>query len=66
MHIAPLNNSVIFKKLFTDPEILSTFLYDLLGVQLNLKPENIQNRVSISLIYLKSTQNVKSLIKQSR
>jgi|GEM_PF-5833838 len=42
MHIAPLNNSVIFKKLFTDPEILSTFLYDLLGVQLNLKPENIQ------------------------
>jgi len=42
MRLAPLDNSVIFKKLFTDPDILSAFIYDLLGIKLNLKSEDIQ------------------------
>lgn len=42
MQLAPLDNSVVFKKLFRDPEILTTFFKDLTGIQLTLKPENIE------------------------
>jgi predicted transposase/invertase (TIGR01784 family) len=42
MHLAPLDNSVVFKKLFRDPDILTAFFKDLTGIQLSLKPENIE------------------------
>ena len=42
MQLAPLDNSVVFKKLFRDPEILTAFFKDLTGIQLNLKAENIE------------------------
>ena len=42
MHLAPLDNSVVFKKLFRDPDILTAFFKDLTGIQLTLKPENIE------------------------
>ncbi len=42
MQLAPLDNSVVFKKLFRDPEILTAFFKDLTGIQLTLKPENIE------------------------
>lgn len=42
MQLAPLDNSVVFKKLFRDPEILSTFFQDLTGIPITLKPENIE------------------------
>ena len=42
MQVVPLDNSVIFKKLFRDPEILSAFFEDLTGIRLNLKPEHIE------------------------
>jgi len=35
MALAPLDNEVIFKKLFRDPEILVAFVKDLIGVDLN-------------------------------
>jgi len=34
VHIARLDNSVVFKKLFRDPEVLNEFLKDLLGLDL--------------------------------
>jgi hypothetical protein len=40
MAVAPLDNSVIFKKLFTDPEILTVFVKDLTG--LDIEPEIIE------------------------
>ena len=40
--IAPLDNSVVFKKLFRDPDILMAFFKDLTGIQLHLKAENIE------------------------
>lgn len=42
MQLAPLDNSVVFKKLFRDPDILMEFFKDLTGIQLHLKPENIE------------------------
>ncbi|MFN8495906.1 MAG: hypothetical protein U0350_50410 [Caldilineaceae bacterium] len=42
MQLAPLDNSVVFKKLFRDPDVLSAFFKDLTGIQLSLKPENIK------------------------
>lgn len=42
MVLAPLNNQVVFKKLFRDPEILQAFLYDLIGIRLNLRSEDIE------------------------
>jgi predicted transposase/invertase (TIGR01784 family) len=41
MPLAPLNNSVVFKKLFTDPEIVAAFVEDLIGVKLELQANNI-------------------------
>lgn len=35
MNVVPLDNSVIFKKLFSDPEVLFTFIHDLIGIQLD-------------------------------
>jgi len=35
MALAPLNNEVIFKKMFRDPEILVAFVKDLIGVDLD-------------------------------
>ena len=35
MALAPLDNEVIFKKMFRDPEILVAFVKDLIGVDLN-------------------------------
>lgn len=40
--LAPLNNSVVFKKLFRHPEVLSAFISDVTGVQLELTAENIE------------------------
>jgi len=42
MQLAPLDNSVVFKKLFRDPEILTAFFKDLTGIQLTLTAENIE------------------------
>lgn len=42
MPLAPLDNQVVFKKLFRDPIILEAFLYDLLGVRLGLTAEQIE------------------------
>jgi predicted transposase/invertase (TIGR01784 family) len=42
MPLAPLHNSVIFKKLFRDPEILHVFLKDLIGIDLDIRPEYIE------------------------
>ncbi|NJO15180.1 MAG: hypothetical protein HC877_05370 [Thioploca sp.] len=41
MPLAPLNNSVVFKKLFTDPEIVTAFVEDLMGVKLEIQADNI-------------------------
>ncbi len=35
MALAPLNNEVIFKKMFRDPEILAAFVKDLIGIDLD-------------------------------
>jgi hypothetical protein len=40
--LASLDNQVIFKKLFREPDILQAFLYDLIGVKLQLRPEQIE------------------------
>ncbi|MDM8529202.1 hypothetical protein QUF58_13485 [Anaerolineales bacterium HSG24] len=40
MRLAPLNNQVVFKKLFQDKEILCTFVKDLTG--LDIDPERIE------------------------
>jgi predicted transposase/invertase (TIGR01784 family) len=42
MALAPLNNSVVFKKIFTDPAVVSAFIYDLTGLEVDIRPENIQ------------------------
>lgn len=42
MALAPLNNSVVFKKLFSDPEIVTAFVYDLIGIQLEIRANNIE------------------------
>lgn len=42
MALASLDNQVIFKKLFREPDILQAFLYDLIGVRLDLRPEQIE------------------------
>ena len=34
--LAPLNNSVVFKKLFREPEILTAFVKDLVAVDLSI------------------------------
>ncbi len=41
MPLAPLNNRVVFKKLFTDPEIVTAFVEDLMGVKLEIQADNI-------------------------
>lgn len=41
-NLAPLDNSVVFKKLFRDADVLNAFIYDLLGLQLNIHPEQIE------------------------
>lgn len=41
MPLAPLNNSVVFKKLFSDPEIVTAFIKDLMGVKLEIQADNI-------------------------
>ena len=42
MPLAPLNNSVVFKKLFSDPEIVTAFVKDLMGVKLEIQADNIE------------------------
>jgi hypothetical protein len=42
MQLAPLDNSVVFKKLFRDPDILTAFFKDLTGIQLSLTAANIE------------------------
>ena len=42
MTIAPLNNSVVFKKLFRDPDVLSAFFKDLTGIDAHFRPEDIE------------------------
>jgi predicted transposase/invertase (TIGR01784 family) len=42
MALAPLNNSVVFKKIFTDPAVVSAFITDLTGLEVDIRPENIQ------------------------
>jgi hypothetical protein len=42
MHLAPLDNSVVFKKLFRDPEIVTAFINDLIGVELDITADNIE------------------------
>jgi predicted transposase/invertase (TIGR01784 family) len=42
MALAPLNNSVVFKKIFTDPAVVTAFIYDLTGLEVDIRPENIQ------------------------
>ncbi len=42
MALASLDNQVVFKKLFRDPDILQAFLYDLIGIRLQLRPEQIE------------------------
>lgn len=42
MPLAPLNNSVVFKKLFQDPEIVKVFVKDLIGVDLDITADNIE------------------------
>lgn len=49
MQLAPLDNSVVFKKLFRAPEVLTTFFKDLTGIQLSLKPENIELEKNLTL-----------------
>jgi predicted transposase/invertase (TIGR01784 family) len=46
MALASLDNSVIFKKLFTDPEILTVFFKDLTGIE--LEPETIETEKRFS------------------
>lgn len=41
MVLAPLNNRVVFKKLFTDPEIVIAFVKDLTGLELDIQAEDI-------------------------
>lgn len=40
--LAPLHNTVIFRKLFRDPEILTAFIKDLTGIELHITAENIE------------------------
>ena len=40
MYLAPLNNGVVFRKLFTDREVLIAFVKDLTGVE--IEPETIE------------------------
>ncbi|NJN67511.1 MAG: hypothetical protein HC884_12765 [Chloroflexaceae bacterium] len=42
MHLAPLDNSVVFKKLFRDPAIVTAFVKDLIGVDLDITADNIE------------------------
>lgn len=42
MPLAPVSNSVIFKKLFRDPDVLTVFLKDLTGLDLDIRPEYIE------------------------
>ena len=42
MRLAPLDNSVVFKKLFRDPEIVTAFVKDLIGVDLDITADNIE------------------------
>ncbi|MEM7535556.1 MAG: PD-(D/E)XK nuclease family transposase [Chloroflexota bacterium] len=42
VHIARLDNSVVFKKLFRDPDVLSEFIKDLLGLDLQLTADQIE------------------------
>lgn len=42
MRLVPLNNTVAFKKLFRDPEILTTFVKDLIGIDMNITADNIE------------------------
>ncbi|NJO15591.1 MAG: hypothetical protein HC877_07550 [Thioploca sp.] len=42
MALAPLNNGVVFKKLFSDPEIVTAFVYDLIGIKLDIQADNIE------------------------
>ena len=42
MNLAPLNNSVVFKKLFANPEVVTAFVYDLLGIEIAITGENIE------------------------
>jgi predicted transposase/invertase (TIGR01784 family) len=42
MTLTPLNNSVVFRKLFREPDVLSAFIKDLTGVNLALRPEQIE------------------------
>jgi predicted transposase/invertase (TIGR01784 family) len=40
MPLAPLNNQVVFKKLFQDPQIIQAFVKDLIGI--DIPPTNIE------------------------
>ncbi|MEM7534482.1 MAG: PD-(D/E)XK nuclease family transposase [Chloroflexota bacterium] len=42
VHIARLDNSVVFKKLFRDPDILNEFIKDLLGLDLQITAAQIE------------------------
>lgn len=42
MAVVPLDNSVIFQKLFGDAEVLFAFLYDLLGIHLDRSTTSIE------------------------
>lgn len=42
MVLAPLNNSIVFKKLFRDPEILTAFVHDLTGAPVHFEAHNIE------------------------
>ncbi len=42
MRLAPLDNSVVFKKLFRDPAIVTAFVKDLIGVDLDITADNIE------------------------
>ncbi|MEM7537364.1 MAG: PD-(D/E)XK nuclease family transposase [Chloroflexota bacterium] len=42
VHIAPLDNSVVFKKLFSDPDVLREFVKDLLGLDLQITASQIE------------------------
>ncbi|MEM7532068.1 MAG: PD-(D/E)XK nuclease family transposase [Chloroflexota bacterium] len=42
VHIARLDNSVVFKKLFRDPDVLNEFIKDLLGLDLQITANQIE------------------------
>lgn len=46
MRLAPLNNSVVFKKLFQDPATLKAFVKDLIGI--DIEPETIETEKRFS------------------